>query len=233
MPSEAPEFLLSAPRGGETAAGSPPGAAWVVVSVVSTCHFHAFPWSDKTNSLGQTGTRQTSNLDRKIQLYTYRMGKIQPENKKSHKNSVGTFSSHKLTVRINTETELSWHLRCITRSILTRKREVEITGRPHVGFGLQLSVTCPRAFCEPILATTARFTGGLGASFLDRLSRIKDVEGAKRGSEKSWPEARKLVSPPHQLLNWANSVAFVLWGLCFPLSVSLLIGTFAVAFVRS
>lgn len=80
MPSEAPEFLLSALRGRETAAGSPPGAAWVVVSVVSACHFHAFPWSDKTNRLGQTGTRHTCNLDPKVRLYTYRMGKIQPEN---------------------------------------------------------------------------------------------------------------------------------------------------------
>lgn len=109
MPSGAPEFLLlPALRGAEMAAGSPPGASEVMVSA---CHFQAAPQNDKTNIPGQTGMRQASNLDGKIQLHTYRMGKIQAENKKSHKNSLGTFSSRKLTMKINTETELLWHLR--------------------------------------------------------------------------------------------------------------------------
>lgn len=84
-----------------------------------------------------------------------------------------------------------------------------------------------------ILGTRARLTGRLGGFFLAPLYLIQGSWRGKKRLRDEVARSQKTCSPPHQLCNWANSAAFGLWGPLFPLSVSFLIGTFAVAFVSS
>lgn len=135
--------------------------------------------------------RQTSSLDPKIQLYTYRMGKIQPENNKSHKNSLWTLSSHKLTMKINSETELSWHLRSHHKEHTDQKEGG--ADYKQATSGIWITTFQPlghlSAYTFPILVTKARFTGGLGGSFLALLYLV--LRKKKRSKEAKGRAGRK------------------------------------------
>lgn len=118
------------------------------------------------------------------------MRKTQP--KETRMKQLTGFSQPQADRKTSVERELPGHLSSHHKKHSDQKEGGGSYRQATLGFRLQLSAPQDSLSALPFatLGTKATFTRGLEGS---SPSGTREVEGVKRGQEKSWPEARKLI----------------------------------------